>query len=320
MEYQTALLQLNLHFALMPPFSSQDIPDLRDQVIIVTGGNVGLGYETIRQLSEHNPASIYLAARSQSKAEEAIAKLKEANQTFTNIRFLQLDLASFSSIKAAAADFLRQESRLDILINNAGIMMTPEDVTEDGYEIQFGTNLLGPALFTQLLLPTLRKTTKVNSQTRTVMLSSAAHARAPSDIYQCDELRTSVPGRHTTKRYTTSKLANLHYARALAARETEVKIIPVHPGMVATNLHLASTGTFLKPFLNAAICLAATSVEKGALSQNYAAVSPEAKHGQYYGPVGKAESGSKLSQNHELQEELFTWAQGELSAHVETNL
>lgn len=304
----------------MPTFRSQDIPDLSDQVIIVTGGNAGLGYETIRQLSQHNPATIYLAARSRPKAEKAIADLKENNPNFTNIRFLELDIASFESVQTAAAEFLHQESRLDILVNNAGIMMTPEGLTKDGYEIQFGTNVLGPALFTQLLLPVMRNTAKVNDQTRMVMLSSAAHARAPSDVYKFDELRTAAPNRHTTARYTTSKLANIHYAKALAERETGVKIIPVHPGMVSTNLHHASTGTFLKPFLYAALYLAGTPVEKGALSQIYAAVSPEAKHGQYYGPIGKAESGSELAQNHDLQEELFQWVQGEISGHVERTL
>lgn len=265
----------------MSTFRSQDIPDLQDQVIIVTGGNVGLGYETIRQLSEHNPARIYLAARSRDKAEQAIADLKQANPQFTNIRFLELDLVLFASVKSAAAEFLSRESRLDILVNNAGIMMTPEGLTKDGYEIQFGTNVLGPALSTQLLLPTLRKTAKENNaQARMVMLSSAAHARAPSDVYKFDELRTTASHRHTTERYTTSKLANLHYARALAKRETDAKIVPVHPGMVATNLHHASTGTFLRFFLYAGIFLAATPVDKGALSQIFAAVSPEAKHGQ----------------------------------------
>lgn len=300
----------------MPTFRSGDIPDLHDQVIIVTGGNVGLGYETIRQLSEHGPACIYLATRSRPRAEQAISDLKEQNPSFTNIRFLQLDLASFESVKTAAADFLRQESRLDILVNNAGIMMNSEGLTKDGYEIQFGTNVMGPALFTQLLLPTLRNTAKVNSQARMVMLSSGAHAQAPSDVYKFDELRTTAADRHTTARYTISKLADLHYAKALAERESHVKIIPVHPGMVATNIHRASTGTFLKPFLYAAIFLAATPAAKGALSQIFAAVSPDAKHGQYYGPVGKAESGSKLAQNHDLQEKLFEFVQNEISPHV----
>ena len=301
----------------MSTFRSQDIPDLQGQVIIVTGGNVGLGYETIRQLSEHNPARIYLAARSRDKAEQAIADLKQANPQFTNIHFLQLDLASFASVKSAATEFVSRESRLDILVNNAGIMMTPEGLTNDGYEIQFGTNVLGPALFTQLLLPTLRKTAKENNpQARMVMLSSAAHARAPKGVYKFDELRTTASHRHTTERYTMSKLANLHYARALAERETEVKIVPVHPGMVATNLHHASTGTFLRPFLYAAM-LFAIPVEKGALSQIFAAVSPDAKHGQYYGPVGKEEPGSKLSQDHDLQEELFRLVQSQLAKHVQ---
>ncbi|CAG7930577.1 unnamed protein product [Penicillium olsonii] len=302
----------------MPTFSSRNIPDLTGQVIIVTGGNAGLGFETIRQLSHHNPDTIYLAARSRPKAEEAIADLKEKNPKYTNIRFLELDLASFKSVEAAAAEFLSQQSRLDILINNAGIMMTPEGLTKDGYEIQFGTNVLGPALFTQLLLPTLRNTAKINSETRMVMLASAAHSMAPNDVYEFDQYRTTLAKRHTTERYTTSKLANIHYAKALAERETGVKIIPVHPGMVATNLHHASTGTFLRPFLYIAGFLAATPVEKGALSRIFTSVSPEAKHGQYYGPIGKAESGSKLAQDHDLQEALFKWIQGELAGHVET--
>lgn len=301
----------------MPTFSSNDIPNLRDQVIIVTGGNVGLGYETIRQLSLHGPARIYLAARSKDKATKAIHDLRKSHPKAADIQFLQLDLASFESVKAAAAEFLSRESRLDILVNNAGIMMTPEGLTKEGYEIQFGTNVLGPALLTQLLLPTMRETAKINPEARAVMLSSAAHAQAPENVYKFDEVRTKMADRHTTARYTMSKLADLHYAKALAEREKEVKIIPVHPGMVATNLHHASTGRFLKPFLYAAVSMFATPVEKGALAQIFAAVSPDAKSGQYYGPIGKAESGSKLAQNRDLQEKLFAWVQGELAEHVE---
>jgi len=248
----------------MPTFSSQDIPDLCNQVIIVTGRNAGLGYETVRQLSPRNPARVYLAARSKDKATKAIKDLQETNPGVADIQFLQLDLASFESVKAAAAEFLSKESRLDILVNNAGIMMTPEGLTKEGFEIQFGTNVMGPALFTQLLLPMLRRTAKINPQARAVMIASAAHAQAPSDIYKFNELRTTASHRHTTARYTTSKLADIHYAKALAEREKEVKIIPIHPGMVATNLHHASTGRFLKPFLNVAVGLFATPVEKGA--------------------------------------------------------
>jgi NAD(P)-dependent dehydrogenase (short-subunit alcohol dehydrogenase family) len=161
-------------------------------------------------------------------------------------------------------------------------------------------------------------TAKINPQTRVVMLASAAHARAPSDSYHLDELRTTAPHRHTTARYTTSKLADIHYAKALAEREKQVKIIPGHPGMVATNLHHASTGRFLKPFLYTAGWLFATPVEKGALSQIFAAVSPDAKSGQYYGPVGKEKSDSKLVQDRGLQEKSFEYVQEQLAGHVET--
>lgn len=298
----------------MPSFTSKDIPDLNDQVIIVTGGNAGLGLETVKQLSSHNPARIYLAARSQEKAEQAIRELWAANPKAADIIFLNLDLASLRSVKDAASEFLHRETRLDILVNNAGIMMTAEGLTKDGYEIQFGTNVVGPALFTQLLLPIMRETAKINPQTRVVMLSSAAHARAPSDVYKFEEFKTKMSNRATTERYTTSKLADLHYAKALAVREPHVKIVPVHPGMVATDLHQASEGLFLRPFLFTAVKLFATPVEKGALSQIWAAVSPDAKSGQYYGPVGKAECGSKASQNHELQEQLYAYIQSELAA------
>ncbi|CAH0051145.1 unnamed protein product [Clonostachys solani] len=300
----------------MVEFRVQDIPDLDGQVIIVTGGNAGLGYESVKQLSTRNPARIYLAARSKEKAEKAIQEIQAANPKLDNIRFLALDLASLESVKAAAAEFLRQESRLDILMNNAGIMMTAEGLTAEGHEIQFGTNVIGPALFTQLLLPVMRETSKVNKETRVVMLSSAAHAMAPSDVYKFSELRTTMADRRTTQRYTTSKLADLHYSRALAERESQVKIICVHPGMVATNLHHESKGTFLRPFLYTAGWLFATPVDKGALSQIWAAASPEAQSGRYYGPVGKVELGSKASQDHDLQEKLFEYVQNQIDSFI----
>ncbi|KAL4948849.1 hypothetical protein BDW69DRAFT_188895 [Aspergillus filifer] len=142
-----------------------------------------------------------------------------------------------------------------------------------------------------------------------VFLSSSAHTQALRDAYEFDELRTTAPARHTTNRNTTSKLANIHYAKALAERESAkgsgVKIIPVHPGMVVTNLDQESTGIFFRPFLFTAVKLFATPVEKGALLQIYAAVSPDAKSGIYYGPVGKGKQGSKHARDAGLQEELF---------------
>ncbi|KAK6347663.1 hypothetical protein TWF718_005502 [Orbilia javanica] len=293
----------------------KDIPDLKGKVIIVTGGNVGLGLETIRQLARHNPARIYLAARSAEKAETAIKQLRADNPNAAPISFLNLDLSSFGSIKAAVKKFQDSESRLDILVNNAGIMMVAEGLTKEGYEVQFGTNHIGPALFTQLLQPILSKTAAINPETRVVNVSSASERVAPSDIYKFDELRTTSPERHTTARYATSKIANVHYTLALAERSKDVKFITVHPGMVATNLHHEASGFFLKTFLNTAIYFA-TPVEKGAYNQIWAATSPDAQNGGCYAPTGLSWKRSKASQDHELQEKLWNWTQKELSTHI----
>ena len=293
-----------------------DIPDLTGRVIIVTGGNAGLGLETVRQLAKHNPRRIYLAARSRDKAQKAIAELQETATTELPITFLSLDLSSFTNIKAAAETFKQSENRLDLLINNAGIMMTPEGLTEDGYEIQFGTNVMGPALFTLLLLPVLRSTVALNGHPRVVNLASASETTAPSDIYQFDELRSTMSQRHTTARYTTSKIADIHYTSALSRMISDVQFVSVHPGMVATNLHHNATGFFLTKFLNIAGRIAATPVAKGAHSQIWAAVSPDAMHGGYYGPVG-IPAGSKASHDGELSKQLWCWMRGELQHHVE---
>ncbi len=293
----------------------QDIPDLDGQVIIVTGGNSGLGLETIRQLGKHRPARIYLAARSQDKAEAAIKQLRDSNPEICPIRFLKLDLSSFASVKAAVKTFETAESRLDILVNNAGIMMTVEGLTEDGYEIQFGTNVMGPALFTQLLLPILQHTAKLNHHTRVVNVSSASERMAPSDVYPFAELKTNMANRHTTARYCTSKLANIHYTSAIAERSEDVKFVSVHPGMVATNLANNTTGFFLRAFIAASVPFSA-SAEKGALAQIWAAVSPDVKSGEFYAPVAVPSRRSKASRDRVLQERLWEWIQGELKGHL----
>src|SRR5690348_16871052 len=109
-------------------------------MLIGLAGNVGLGRETVRQLAKHNPAHIYLAARSKAKAETTIQELKLENTKASPISFIELDLSSFESIKKAASTVNTSSERLDLLINNAGIMCTPPGTTAEGYELQFGTN------------------------------------------------------------------------------------------------------------------------------------------------------------------------------------
>ena len=290
----------------------RDIPDLSGRVIIVTGGNVGLGLESIRQFAKHNPAHIYLAARSKEKAEAAIDQIKASDPSSAPISFLSLDLSSFDSIAAAARAFNACQSRLDILLNNAGIMMTAEGQTKEGYEIQFGTNHMGHALLIQLLLPVLQETAKSNPETRVINLSSASELFAPTDIYKLDELKTKMTHRSTQARYSISKIANIHYTSALAHRYTDIKFISLHPGMVATNLHHNASGMFLKPFLNLAFSAFAAPAHRGALNQLWASVSPDVKTGEYYAPVGVSGKGSKLSRNRELQDLLWDWTQDEI--------
>ncbi|OBS29587.1 hypothetical protein FPOA_03524 [Fusarium poae] len=130
-----------------------DIPDLTGKVIIITGGSSGLGKESALQLAKHNPSTIFITARTEKRGNAAIKEIQDSVPNFKGqIKFLELDLGSFASIQKGAATFLSQSDRLDILMNNAGLMATPAGLTADGYEIQFGSNYMGPALFTKLHL------------------------------------------------------------------------------------------------------------------------------------------------------------------------
>ncbi|KAF3922369.1 hypothetical protein AA313_de0202088 [Arthrobotrys entomopaga] len=294
----------------------KDVPDLAGRVIIVTGGNIGLGLETVRQLARNNPARIYLAARSQEKAEAAIEKLRTENPKAAPISFLSLDLTSFESIKAAVKTFQSAESRLDILVNNAGIMMTPEGLTKEGYEIQFGTNHVGHALLTQLLLPLLQQTAKINPETRVVTVSSGMASMAPSDIYKPDELKTTMSDRSPTARYAISKVANIHYSLAMAERHKDVKFIVLHPGAVQSNLRQNVSGFWMSLFMTSIVDHLVTPVEKGVLTQLWAAVSPDAKNGGVYKPTALPWKSSNLSLDRKLQDQLWNWTQEQFIGHV----
>ncbi|KAL8294527.1 hypothetical protein RB597_007837 [Gaeumannomyces tritici] len=295
-----------------------DIPNLGGKVILVTGGNNGLGLETVRQLARHGPAHIFLASRSLAKAEEAIKDVHSSSPEAagTSISTLQLDLASFASIKAAARAFTAASDRLDILINNAGIMCTPEGLTQDGYEMQFGTNHMGHALLTQLLLPTLKQTAAAapGSDVRVVFLSSALESGAPVGTYKTDELKTTMAATSTMDRYSVSKLANVHYASALAAGNPDLRVASVHPGVIRTGLQgpmINGSGPLLKGVMNLASNFL-TTVEKGVRNSLWAATAAEVESGAYYRPVGVGGKGSKLSRDAKQRDVLWEWTQKEL--------
>lgn len=275
---------------------------------------------------------MYLTARNRSKAETT---MQEINATLpaesqATIKFLECDLTSFDSIKKAAKQFTSEQDRLDILLNNAGIMACPEGTTAEGYEIQFGTNHVGHALLTKLLLPTLQKTARTPGTTpgsvRVVNLSSAAEAFAPKPAgIKFEQLKdASGGGIGTWARYGQAKLANIHHARALAARYPELTCVSVHPGGINTNLTsgpIASYGAWLQYPVKVMGWLFLKTVAQGALNQTWACVAPLATDAQgdgvtsgtFYWPVGVTGKDSKLAKDEALTEKLWEWTEKELA-------
>ncbi|KAG0645855.1 putative oxidoreductase [Hyphodiscus hymeniophilus] len=309
------------------PFNpSTDIPSLAGKVIFITGGNVGLGKETVLQLAQHDPAHIYLSARTEPKALEAINDIQTVVPNCPPITFIQCDLTSLPSVQDAAQRFARQEKRLDILILNAGIMATPPGTTEQGYEIQFGTNHIGHALLTKLLMPTLSATAELpDSDVRVISLSSAGHALAPvSKGIDFAQLKTDMSSSFTMTRYGQSKLANILYIRELAKQYPKITAVSVHPGIVNTNLYQSMTAwSVLGNAVGVAKSRFYTSVQDGAKNQLWACVARrgteakgEVKSGGYYTPVGVEDQGSRFAKNQELAKKLWVWTEAELEGYT----
>ncbi|MCJ1467214.1 hypothetical protein MMC07_005837 [Pseudocyphellaria aurata] len=296
---------------------NEDIPDLGGKVILVTGGNTGLGRETVVQLARHNPSHIYLAARTPSKGEAAVREIAQAVPSAT-VTFLHLDLSSFGSIAAAVRQFTAASSRLDVLVNNAGIMATSPGTTDDGYELQFGTNYMGHALLTKLLLPTLLSTAETGeSDVRIINVSSAGHILAPRAGILFDKSQLDAQG--TWARYGQSKLANILFTRELASRYPGITSVAVHPGLIQTDLYLPSQrANWLVQCGTMTIgSLTMATAAVGTLNQLWAAAGKrnELVSGSYYNPVGNFATGSPHANDPGLAEALWDWTTTELAAH-----
>lgn len=299
---------------------ANDIPSLEGKVIVVTGGNSGLGKQSILQLAKHgHPKEIWLASRSAERAQEAVDEIKKEVPD-APIKTLSLDLTSFDSIRDAAKRVTQETDRLDILMLNAGIMATPAGQTKEGYEIQFGTNHVGHALFTRLLTPLLLKTAaeKPNSDVRVVVLSSFAHVGAPvmSGGIVFDTLKTAQPEQMTWTRYGQSKLANILFASQMAKRYPQITTVSLHPGSVRTNLTSAFAGNSIVHGLSTWVAMGVlgVNVEKGARNQLWAATAPKDKlvNGEYYDPVGKPGMRIPYARDEKLAEKLWDWTEKEI--------
>lgn len=293
----------------------EEIPNLSGKVILVTGGNNGLGKETVTQLAKHTPTRIYLGARNEEKAQAAIVDIKKEIPA-ASIVFLKIDLASFSSIAQAAHIFLSESDRLDILVNNAGIFACPPGLTEDGYEIQFGTNYMGPALLTKLLLPCLEKTAAIpGNDVRVVFVSSALHTVAPKEGLLLSENKTTLERISTMARYGQSKLAEMYHARSLAKKHPTITTLAIHPGVVRTGIMDGPmSNSIFKWLIRLVGQVASVDIATGTLNQLWACTVPRATitNGGMYYPVGKEFKGRNSASDEDLAEKLWSWTEGEL--------
>ena len=251
------------------------MPDQTGRVAIVTGANSGIGFETAKALAKKG-ATVVMACRNQAKGETA-ANVIRSEKPAGGVQVMALDLASLASVRAFAGEFSRAFDRLDLHINNAGLMALPERAeTAEGFEMQFGTNHLGHFALTGLLFERLVKT----PGSRVVNVSSGAH-RAGRMAWDDLQSRRSYTGFGA---YGQSKLANLLFSaelqRRLDSAGLQVMATAAHPGWTATNLQAHSgIATFLNPFL-------AQQPPMGALPTLYAATAPGAVANGYYGPDG----------------------------------
>ncbi|EGS19538.1 short-chain alcohol dehydrogenase-like protein [Thermochaetoides thermophila DSM 1495] len=298
----------------------KDIPSLAGKVILVTGGNSGLGKQSVLDLARHSPAQIYLCARNVEKGHAAAEDIKK-QVPGANITVLELDLASFDSIKKAASTVLALSQRLDILLANAGIMYADPAQTADGYELQFGTNHMGHALLVKLLLPLLTKTAETpledntTPSVRVIFLSSMAHMFLwKKDAVTFDDCLKS-PGDNISwmTRYARSKLSNLLYARALAKRYPNLTVVAVHPGGVRTSLiEDASKASIVTKIMSRFLA----PVEQGVRNQLWAATAKAGVvSGEYYEPVGLKGMRSGNAKDEGLAEKLWEYTEKELEGH-----
>ena len=259
-------------------WTEQQIPRQDGRVAVVTGANTGLGFETARRLAERG-ASVVLAVRDPEKGRLAAARING------DVSVRELDLTSLESVRAAAAGLRATHPRIDLLINNAGVMYTPRQTTRDGFEMQFGTNHLGHFALTGLLLDLLLPV----PGSRVVTVSSTGH-RIRAAIHFDDLQWERSYGRVAA--YGQSKLANLMFTyelqRRLAAHGTTVAVA-AHPGISNTELARNAPAVVRRPltWLAPVITQPATA---GALPTLRAATDPSVLGGQYYGPDGPAEA------------------------------
>lgn len=290
----------------MKKFNINDIPNQKEKIAIVTGANIGLGYATALALAQKE-MKVIMACRTLSKAEKAKTSiLKEFPNA--DIEIIQVDLSSLKSVRTFAKIYTDKYSKLDLLINNAGIMMPPFSLSEDGFESQMAANYFGHFLLTGLLLNILKNT----DNSRIISLSSIAHKSGKINFEDINSKKKYS----SWNSYAQSKLACLMFAyeldRKLKASGSNTISVAAHPGVSTTNLtqHYPQIITKLFHLIGP---LFSQRPKLGALPTLYAALGNDVKGGDYFGPNGLGEmkgeavkvDSTKLSKNKEIAAKLW---------------
>lgn len=264
----------------MSKWTTDQIGELDGRRILITGANHGIGFEAARTLSLKG-ADLVLAVRNQGKGEKAAAKII-AQRPSARVEVMHLDLADLGSVRQFAATFRERFDRLDVLINNAGVMIPPYSKTRDGFELQFGTNHLGHFALTAHLLPLLLAT----PLSRIVTVSSIAARRAKIRFDNLDGSKGYSPMTF----YRQSKLSNMLFAIELQNRleiaGASAISVACHPGISVTNLLSRGSGKETGSIMKALMAIVAQPASMGALSTLYAATHPDLRGGEYIGPDG----------------------------------
>jgi NAD(P)-dependent dehydrogenase (short-subunit alcohol dehydrogenase family) len=256
-------------------WDEKDIPDQTGKIVIVTGASSGIGFEAAKALANKH-AEVIIAVRNPEKGESAVRTITAQNKT-ADVKVMQFDLADLQSVKTFAGNFNKKYSSLNILINNAGVMVPPYSKTADGFELQMGTNHFGHFALTGQLFNLLKSTYGA----RIVTVSSLQHKFGRINF---DDLNWEKRKYSPRKAYADSKLANLYFTHELDKKIKEnnldVTAVSAHPGVASTNLTRTSA-----VFIKFSSKLIAQSPRMGALPVLRAAVDAKAAGGEYFGPI-----------------------------------
>lgn len=298
-----------------------DMPSQAGKIIVITGGNSGLGLETAKAFAQKG-AEVVLACRSVDKGkiakDDIIKQIPESK-----VEVVELDLMKLSSVRSFAEKFKQKYSRLDILMNNAGIMTSPYALTEDGFESQMGTNHLGHFALTGLLLEIILST----ANSRIVNVSSLAHKQWKMSF---ENSLSEYPNNYNKMRaYARSKLANLLFTYELQRRlefaNHNCIAVAAHPGASYTNLGRHLERKLIAKILRPLIIKVLPTPKSGAMPQIRAASDPAVKGGEYYGPAGFLELSGRpvkvrsAKTSHNIEDAKKLWEMSEEITKVSFN-